>query len=105
MKLYRYEERNCPYFELKLDLMTFEVVKRTPCGYWIGEVKYFFEDPVVKPNHKTHRWVSKNTHKCYAYATVKDALASFIARKKRQIKILENQLERAKTALALGESR
>jgi hypothetical protein len=49
------------------------------------------------------KFVLLTAKKQYACATKEEALTSFLARKERQIKILEANLERAKRALALGK--
>jgi hypothetical protein len=45
------------------------------------------------------RWVSKVAKKRYAYPLKSEALTNFKARKRRQIEILQAQLNQARTAL------
>ena len=61
----------------------FHLVKETPKGYWIKE-NIFWE--------KEKRWIPKVSRKRYAYPIKIEALRSYIARKKRQIRILKNDL-------------
>ena len=65
----------------------FRVIKETPCGFWIDA----FSDK--------NKWVSKVAKKRFAYPTRLEASVNFIARKNRQIRILNHQIERAKDAL------
>lgn len=80
MKLYRYD--------WDLVLRTYKVIKETPCGYWV-EVD-LYDHPSGK------RWTSKHSRKRLAYPTKEEALDSFIARKRKQIEILEDQIHNAK---------
>ena len=62
----------------------YEVIKETEKGYWIDEY-----------GHK--RFVLKGGEgKRFAYINKQEALESFYYRKKRQIRILNSQLSRAK---------
>ncbi len=89
MKFYR-------YFSMlftdgpRVILAEFNLIKETPCGWWIQRMDQW--------NYLTEnkRWVSKTTRKRYAYPTKEEALVNFKARKRRQIAILEYQLDRAK---------
>lgn len=89
MKFYRYEDLA---FSDKVQIIekTFELVKVTPCGYWIKENSWFAEEK---------RWVSKTTKKRYAYPTQKEAMISFKTRKRMQIQILQGRLNQAIEAL------
>lgn len=90
--LHRVEER---FYTngLQIEKQKFKVIKETRCGYWI-KLFSMFDDK---------KWVSKGGKKRYAYPTEEEALTSFIARKKRQIKILEGKLRFAKIALYKGQ--
>ena len=59
-----------------------------------------YEENQTDWGHKSleMKWVSKTSHKRYAYPTEEQAMVNFKARKKRQIKILTNQLTRARMA-------
>ena len=71
--------------------LRFKLIKETPCGYWIRNERFYGD------KHK--KWMSKNSHKQFACLTQEDAMISFQARKKRQIKILTAQLNSAKQSL------
>lgn len=94
MKFYRYEEMQYYQIGVKIHLMEFDFIKETPCGYWI-KLFSFCDDK---------KWVSKTAKKRFAYPTKEEALSSFIARKTRQIEILEAQLSNARMALMLGKT-
>lgn len=93
MILYRFEDF-LDTFGVRVRERHFKMIKGTPCGYWI---RLFHSSDDKK-------WVSKTAKKRFAYPSREDAITSFKARKKRQVKILEEQLSRAKRALALSES-
>lgn len=102
MKLYRYEARKYSQCTIGvcggetygstppiLECFEFEVTRETPAGYWVdvwGE----------------NKWVSKSSRKRYAHQSKPEALASFVARKNRQIRVLSAQLRDAEYALALA---
>jgi hypothetical protein len=75
-----------------LALREFAVVKETPKGAWIAG-----------PFGLTKRFVRLDARKRYACPTVEEARESFMARKKRQIKILKTQLVNAEESLQLAE--
>ena len=78
-------------------LDTWELLKETPKGYWIRpEGEYGRYSGAAKK-----KWVSKTARNRFAYPTEKEAVMNFFYRKKRQIKILEVQLDSAKTDLFL----
>ena len=87
--LYRYEDHEYANIGVRVEMRKFRVIKETPCGYW---VKLFesFDDT---------KWVSKTAKKRFAYPTMSQALTSFKARKRRQIEILQAQIDRARSAL------
>lgn len=95
MKFYRYEEVNYHQIGIRVHERVFELIKETPKGYWIN----LFPD--MGWNEK--KWVSSNAKKRYAYPTKEEALSSFLARKRRQIEILEAQLSNARMALMKGK--
>lgn len=90
MKLYRYYN-NSSYIYLK----EHKVIKETPCGYWIEE------DDNWTLNDK--KWVSKTSKKRFAYPSLEEAANNFILRKKRQIAILQAQVNISKNALFFFE--
>lgn len=65
------------------------VLKETPCGVVV--------DVFGKP-----KFINKNWIKQYAHPTKEDALAGLKARRRRQIRILTAQLDRAKRELQLA---
>ncbi|AGO47538.1 hypothetical protein Phi4:1_gp005 [Cellulophaga phage phi4:1] len=69
----------------------FQIVKVTPKGY------------TIKIWSTTTRWVSSSSKKRFAYKTKEEALEGFILRKRRQIKILQAQLSKAKRFLIIAE--
>ena len=82
---YRYDDYN-PFSPI-LVLRVFVTIKETPCGYWIKE---------LGPNsdHK-QRWVSKTSHRRYAYPTILEAWSSYRHRKYKQQAHLRCYLERS----------
>jgi hypothetical protein len=71
--------------ELKINW--YRVTKRTPKGAWIEGDKF----------------VLLSARKKYACETIEEAIESFRQRKKRQIKLLETQLRKAKEDLSLAD--
>lgn len=89
---YRYGNRSVGsdiYQEEILYCEVFTTLSETPKGYWID-------------CYGKKKWVSKTSTKRYAYPTLKEAMFAFKKRKESQIRILTNQLERAKSALAMA---
>ena len=80
---------------ISIRLIEFRLIEETPCGYWIKE-DGMFED------FSKERWVSKTAKKRYAYPTQLEAINNFIARKNRQITILDHKLKQAKKACDHG---
>lgn len=80
---------------VRVRLVEYQVHKETPEGYWIDDDRRNWFGP--------RRWISKTARRRFAHETKEAAIRSFIARKKRQIKILNFQLETAMTALDLAE--
>jgi hypothetical protein len=68
----------------------YRVAKTTRCGCW-----------VVKHGLK-QRFVLDGARKRFAYPTVDEALVSFIARKKAQVRILSNKHDTAKMQLSVA---
>jgi hypothetical protein len=91
-KLYRYENHNVAERKVAVRLCEFHIVKETKCFYFID----YFAGLLKR--------VSKKSNKKYAASTKEAALESFKARKIRQIKILNRQLEEAKAALAISNA-
>jgi hypothetical protein len=99
MVFYRYDQIE---FEdgPRLSETTFGLIKETPYGWWIGHSP----DECV-PVGPGKWWVSKTARKRFAYPTKKEALENFMARKRRQIAILNYKLERAAEAWDLAEAK
>jgi len=110
MTYYRYNDG--PFYDEEynvtdLELEQFEVLLETKCGVWI---KYPRKDrwiysPSVKYIQGKKFILEKYcgdilTNKRFAWPTKELALISYIARKEKQIAILENQLENSKEFLA-----
>lgn len=79
--LYRFVDSDVLYQVIPI-LEKFEIIKHTPCGYWI---EYRF-------GH-TKKFVRKNSVRSFAKDSIKGALDSYYARKNRQRQILTAQLE------------
>jgi hypothetical protein len=101
--LYRYEEERyysslddalhtLTGYNLKVVLREFPVIKFTPKGAWIE-----------KWGPPGKQWIQFGTFKKFACLTKEEALESFRARKRKQVKILQAQLKRAEEALRLAE--
>lgn len=89
MKLYRYEDVN--YLNrVTIRERKFEILKETPCGFWIERWEH-------ARNEK--RWVSSTARKRYAYPTRKEAMINFKARKYRQLQLVEAQLKKVNDAI------
>lgn len=65
------------------------VTKETPKGYWIDDGE---------------KWVSKTATKRYAYPTHKEAIHSFLHRKRRQVAILKTSLKNANKFYSLAHA-
>lgn len=82
--MYRYSDRGGV-----LRCESFNVIRHTPCG-------------VVVNDWGNERFVRNDSRKRFAHETKEAALASYIARKNRQIRILSCQLEAAKNGLRVA---
>lgn len=78
----------------KVVLRTYNLVRETPKGYWIGYGYPFGDYLMGKPI-----WVSKTARKRFAYPTKEEALNNFIKRNEKRIKIMEYQLFSCKLAI------
>lgn len=70
---------------LKVELRTYRIRKTTPCGAWLD----------------IGRFVKNSGRKRFAWPTEAEALASFMARKQRQLGILKAQVSRVERAMAM----
>ena len=89
MTLYRFHETRWSDSRLMLIKDEFPVIKETNCGAWVDI-------------YGRKRFVNLQAKKKYACLTVEEALESYHARKKRQIRILKAQLAQAEAALKLS---
>lgn len=94
MKHYRYSDT---YHAISLEI--FNVIRETPCGYWIAPD--WANDDDLKNEFK--KWVSKTSRKRYAYPTMEEAWKSYKLRKRRHTEVLEDQLEAARVRLNVAE--
>ncbi|KVP65669.1 hypothetical protein WJ96_04695 [Burkholderia ubonensis] len=99
---YRYEDRRVGHADEWGDLVhvsvqvshyTYTVTKVTPKGVWLSS-----------GFGGSNRFVLLGARKRFAHPTKEEALESLMARKARQIRILEKQLEYARTARVMAES-
>ena len=98
---YRYEDRHyAPHVnefdeaegpgEVVVELLRFQVVKHTPKGVRLGINR--------------RRLVLHGSHKRYACPTVEEARVSFLARKRKQLRIYRSRCRDAEIAIAkMGE--
>jgi len=73
---------------LKVELREYGIIKRTPKGAWID----YYGDK---------KFVLLTARKKFACNTIEEAKESFVARKNRQLQILEAQLNKCKSALRI----
>lgn len=101
MEFYRYEDFNSwNHFYV---LRVLYLVKETPKGWWISDEKDYLLKAEKEALVIKKRWISKTSRKRFAYPTREEALNSYKARKKRQIIILKNKIERAISSLHEAE--
>ena len=97
MQLYRYEGLSYEghgRFGVELEPTIFKIVKETPKGYWLK-----------KDWGGKKIWRSKAKIDRFASSRKRDALLLFQYRKRSQIKILEDQIEGAKKALEIANTK
>lgn len=85
--MYRYEESQFDETYSRLWLRIFPVIKTTKHGVWIDL------------GYERKRFVLQGARKCFANPTKEEAALSFLARKRRQVRILEAQLARVRPLL------
>lgn len=76
-----------------VNLAEFVVLRVTPKGVW-----------VTPPYYGDPRFIRLSARKRYACPTKEEALTSFLARKERQLSILEAQARNVRKAIAEGEA-
>lgn len=100
-KYYRYQEFRyshgvdqfddpLPGYDLRVNLLTFGVVKKTPKGVWICQT---IDTGVFMGIHGIKKFILNSARKKYACPTKADAINAFLARKLRQRKIVKKLLE------------
>jgi hypothetical protein len=96
-KLYRYDVHlGLDFHDSSLFCYEYNITRKTKCGAWINI-------PYRKSRFVLINWDNGSIpHKMFACETKEKALISFMARKERQIRILESQLAYAKQAIVLG---
>jgi len=100
MIFYRYDIAYNLQNGVELVLYKYDLLKETPQGYWIvPDLRW--HSLADKSKHK--RWVHKVSRKRFAYPTKKEALNSFIIRKKKQIIYCKRDMRNAERALAIAE--
>lgn len=96
--LYRYYD---PWIEPwdKLELAIYKIVKTTPCGYWLTQVG---SDGKLWSDFSKHEqtWRRKDGH--FAFENKKDALVSYLRRKKSHIGSLKYRLRKATAGQMIG---
>lgn len=101
---YRFEDRryaNAPdeYGEshgshIQVHLRRYEVLRETPTGVWLR---------ISSLSASDKRFARRECYRRFACPTVAEALASYQARKRKQISIYQNRIEGAREALAMAE--
>jgi hypothetical protein len=110
MTYYRYEDGINYNEESEIGLWDYEVIKETKCGVWIRypEKDRYLYNPIEYIQGK--KFILERTilgngfnttpiRKRFAWPTKELALISYIARKEKQVAILEYKLENAKKFL------
>ena len=91
---YRYTDilqGDVDYTYVKVYLGKYFIIKKTAKGIWINYLG-------------TKKFILLSARKKFACLTSEEAIESYIARKERQIRILSNQLNNAKSALSQAEA-
>ena len=84
MNFYRYVDGE----EYEVCLKIYVLTKETPAGHWIQSASCIGTQSDLK-----RRWVSKTSLKRFAYPTKKQALESYMYRKRMQILIYSRRLK------------
>ena len=105
MKHYRFTFARCPFFQdVEIHCQEYEVAKETPSGFWLTMCR---QTPSSFERNKKYiwkKWVSKDSRKRFAYPTKKEALESFLARKRKQLFHAEQTVKDVNGAIKLAES-
>lgn len=85
---------------VEVRLRKYRVIKHTPKGVWISQDFWFTpHHDHIYPDNVNKKFVLRDARKRFACPTIEEALESFKARKKRQIRILRAQARDAEKAL------
>lgn len=79
-------------------LMEYDVIRKTKCDVWIDIVNYLAAPFEMIPKDCL-KFINLQANKKYACLTIEEAKESFIARKRRQIRILSAQILRVDKAI------
>lgn len=77
LTFYRYHDSY--YMGERITCYKFKAIRETPCGYWIMD-------------DRRERWISKTSMRRFCYPTKEEAWVNFVARKKRQLKLLKSRI-------------
>ena len=92
-------ERPMGYGSVQINLNEYKVIKETAKGVWLTYAQpYFLTD-------KWKKFVLLGSRKKFACPTKEEAMVSFIARKRAQIRIYKDRLESAEMALEIVEGK
>ena len=83
-----YEYETITHSRVVVNLKEFNIIKHTPCGVWLDVFG-------------TKKFVKTKARKRWACPTKKETYKSFLARKKKQKRILERQLSRVEQSIHL----
>jgi len=86
---------------IEVELREYEVLRRTPKGAWINASP--FRSTTSVRGIADEKFVLLSARKRFAHPTKDEAMTSFIARKRAQIRIYEARVKRAKEALLRAE--
>ena len=80
---------------VQINLTEYHVIKETPKGVWLRHTGFLM--------YNWKKFVLLGSRKKFACPTKEEAMVSFIARKRAQIRIYKDRLESAEMALAIVE--
>lgn len=82
-----YENTSVWFGRGRVTIREHEVLKETPCGAWLERGFY------------NRRWAQRGARKSWAYPTKREAVASLLARRRRQIDILNTKIRHAERTI------
>jgi len=96
------EYRDCSSgTRIEVELTEYEVLRYTPKGAWINASPY--RSATSFKHMKDEKFVLLSARKRFAHPTKEEAMTSFIARKKAQIRIYKARVKHAEEALKRAE--